>query len=187
MRECPYCRAPMNEHAVVCPSCGKKPMAQQAIVCPHCGSQSDTDDYFCGKCGAVLISRKTDELLPWSGDLATTADQTGTQRPGPYLVLTIDNTILPLPLKGEVVIGREDPVSEAYPEINLESFGAEKYGVSRLHARLILEKDEAFIEDLGSLNATFVNKRLVKPHSRQELHHGDEIQLAGLTLVFHVD
>ena len=185
MRECPYCKTQMDELATVCPSCGRKPAAQQAAVCPHCGSPNDSDDYFCGQCGAVLISRKSDEVLPWSAEVAIAASHPDAPSAGPYLVLTLDDTVLPLPPTGEVVIGREDPVSDSYPEINLESFGAEKYGVSRLHARLILEQNEVFIEDLGSLNATFVNKRLVKPHSRQPVRHGDEIQLAGLTLVFH--
>ena len=184
MRECPYCNAQMNDSAVVCPGCGEKVATGQALICPHCGSRNAPEDYFCGKCGAVLIARKTDELLPWSHDVAIAAGVAAASSGGPYLILTTDNTLLPLPATGEVVIGREDPVSQAYPEIDLASYDAERLGVSRLHARLILAENEAFIEDLGSLNATFVNKRLVKPHSRHELHSGDEIQLAGLTLVF---
>jgi len=185
MSDCPYCRMQVDDQATTCPNCGKQLSNRQNIVCPHCGSQNEADDYFCGNCGAVLISRKTDERLPWSDEVASTAHTSDTKGEGPHLVVLGDGAVLSLPREGEVNIGREDPVTGAYPEVNLEPFNAEQYGVSRLHARLVLEKGQVFIEDLGSLNATFVNKRLVKPHSRREIYDGDEIQLAGLSLTFH--
>ena len=185
MRDCPYCKMQVDERATTCPNCRKQLTDRQNIVCPHCGDQNEADDYFCGKCGAVLISRKTDERLPWSNETISAAGTSDAEDEGPYLAVTVDGTVFPLPREGEVNIGREDPVTGVYPEINLESFGAEEYGVSRLHARLVLEKGQVFIEDLGSLNATFVNKRLVKPYSRREIYDGDEIQLAGLSLTFH--
>jgi len=186
MRDCPYCNASIDEQATKCPHCGKQLNTRQDILCPHCGSRNEADDYFCGKCGAVLISHQTDERLPWSDETAAAIKTfNNEEKEGPFLIVVADGTILPLPQEGQVAIGREDPVTGAYPEINLEPFDAERYGVSRLHARLILTKGQAFIEDLGSLNATFVNKRLVKSHTRQELYDGDEIQLAGLSLTFH--
>jgi predicted RNA-binding Zn-ribbon protein involved in translation (DUF1610 family) len=178
----------VDEQETTCPNCRKQLPSRENIVCPHCGDENEADDYFCGNCGAVLISRKTDERLPWSSETAAaaaTVDSSDAKDESPYLAVTVDGTVFPLPREGEVNIGREDPVTGVYPEINLESFDAEEYGVSRLHARLVLEKGQVFIEDLGSLNATFVNKRLVESHSRQELYDGDEIQLAGFSLTFH--
>ena len=55
----------------------------------------------------------------------------------------------------ENVIGRPD--STYTPEIDLTNLGAENSGVSRRHARLVIEDRRLFISDLGSLNGTSVN------------------------------
>lgn len=46
--------------------------------------------------------------------------------------------------------------------------------VSRQHARLELENDHLYIEDLGSSNGTVVNGRMIS--GRQELRHDDELR-----------
>lgn len=56
-------------------------------------------------------------------------------------------------------------------------------GVSRLHARILREGNQYFIEDLQSSNGTALNgDRLAQ---RQPLCEGDRIQLADVVLVFH--
>ena len=47
--------------------------------------------------------------------------------------------------------------------------------VSRQHARLAIENDQLFVEDLGSSNGTMVNGKPV--HTRQALYHEDELRL----------
>ena len=54
--------------------------------------------------------------------------------------------------------------------------------VSRQHARLELENDHLYIEDLGSSNGTMVNGKLIS--ERQELHHNDELRFHNI--VFRV-
>ncbi len=50
-------------------------------------------------------------------------------------------------------------------------------GVSRAHARVVIEGDQAFIEDMSSRNGTFLGtERLTE---RRELNDGDKISLAG--------
>jgi hypothetical protein len=57
-------------------------------------------------------------------------------------------------------------------------------GVSRLHAKISIQNDEATIEDLGSKNGTSVrNERLTSP---QRIEDGDSIQIGVLTLIFRV-
>jgi len=70
------------------------------------------------------------------------------------------------PLEGvELVIGREPGV-----EIQIDS-----PGVSRRHARLSLQSDQYYLQDLGSSNGTFLNgERLQQSRS---LKHGDQIKL----------
>jgi pSer/pThr/pTyr-binding forkhead associated (FHA) protein len=83
-----------------------------------------------------------------------------------------------------LLIGREDPVSGIYPEVDLTPHGGEEGGVSRRHARIIRENDEYYIEDLDSTNFTFVNKQKVAPKTRQRIVDGDEIRAGRVALVF---
>ena len=53
-------------------------------------------------------------------------------------------------------------------------------GVSRKHARVIVENNAVRIEDLGSANGTLVNGQLVQTVG---LHDGDKIQLGSTTIL----
>ena len=47
--------------------------------------------------------------------------------------------------------------------------------VSRHHAKLVRAGGQLMLEDLGSLNGTYVNRVLID--GRAQLRHGDEIQI----------
>jgi pSer/pThr/pTyr-binding forkhead associated (FHA) protein len=102
---------------------------------------------------------------------------------GPRLVVAASGAEIPLPPVAEILIGREDPVSGIFPEVELTPHGGEEGGVSRRHARLIVEGGNYFIEDLDSTNFTFVNKQKVTPKVRQPLKNGDEIRCGRVTLI----
>lgn len=70
--------------------------------------------------------------------------------------------------KSEIIIGREDNVDITIPAS----------AVSRRHARLILEGDQYFIEDLGSSNGTFINGQSLT--KRRPLNSGDRIRLGQI-------
>ena len=53
--------------------------------------------------------------------------------------------------------------------------------VSRKHAVLIRRGDEFFIEDLGSLNGTYVNRKRIES---ARLESGDEVQVGKYRLTF---
>lgn len=75
---------------------------------------------------------------------------------------------------GDNLIGRWDPDSGAFPEVDLEADDPEAR-ISRKHA-LIRVSDKVTIEDIGSLNGTFVNRGpRLEPGSPVELKDGDEI------------
>lgn len=75
-----------------------------------------------------------------------------------------------VPLRGPVVIGR----SPGADIVIGDDF------VSGRHARVVLEGDEAVIEDLGSTNGTLLNgQRLSRP---QALRPGDLIDIGGVRL-----
>jgi diguanylate cyclase (GGDEF)-like protein len=52
--------------------------------------------------------------------------------------------------------------------------------ISRRHARLLIEGDAVFVEDLGSTNGTFVNG---EPIDRRVLADGDKIQIGTTTIL----
>src|SRR5262245_12412429 len=75
---------------------------------------------------------------------------------------------------GDNLVGRWDPDSGAFPEVDLETDDPEAR-ISRKHA-LIRLSDKITIEDIGSLTGTFVNRgRRLEPGSPAELKDGDEV------------
>jgi hypothetical protein len=75
---------------------------------------------------------------------------------------------------GDNLLGRWDPDSGAFPEVDLETDDPEAR-ISRKHA-LIRVSDKVVIEDIGSLNGTFVNRGpRLEPGSPVTLKDGDEI------------
>jgi pSer/pThr/pTyr-binding forkhead associated (FHA) protein len=87
-----------------------------------------------------------------------------------------------LPLIKEVTIGRLDPASNSFPEVDLASHGGLRKGISRWHAKIIRRGKEVLIEDLASTNGTFLNRERLTPCFPQVLKSGDELQLGRLTL-----
>jgi len=75
---------------------------------------------------------------------------------------------------GDNLVGRWDPDSGSFPEVDMEHDDPEAR-ISRKHA-LIRLSEKLTIEDIGSLNGTFVNRgRRLEPGSPAELKDGDEI------------
>ena len=74
-----------------------------------------------------------------------------------------------------VEIGRWDPDGGAFPEIDLTQDDPEAK-ISRKHARIFVENGQYLLEDVGSLNGTYVNRgpRLM-PGSPQGIKDGDEV------------
>ncbi|MDE6639633.1 MAG: FHA domain-containing protein [Acetatifactor sp.] len=60
----------------------------------------------------------------------------------------------------------------------------EDMSVSRLHARIVKEKEKYYIEDLNSTNGTFKNGLRLQPYERRELEQEDEIKTGRVIMVF---
>ncbi len=56
--------------------------------------------------------------------------------------------------------------------------------VSRLHARIIREGKEYYLEDLNSTNGTFKNGLRLQPYEKRKLEAGDEIKCGRVVLFF---
>ena len=100
----------------------------------------------------------------------------------PRLIIRDKNITLTLPPKNEIIIGRTFSTSLA--DVNLEPHDASKFGVSRRHARIMRQGDRWLIEDLNSLNGTFVNGKSVRAGRPVELKEGDLIRLSYMNLTF---
>jgi hypothetical protein len=89
------------------------------------------------------------------------------------LCLVFENRQVVL-LEGANVIGRD-------PDAAIR---CDATGVSRHHARILISKGEATVEDLESKNGTYVmGKRIASAR----LSDGDEIRLGVVSLIFRVD
>jgi len=98
------------------------------------------------------------------------------------------NSTITLPQKEtELILGRVDPFQGIFPEIDLTPYGGERGGVSRQHARLSIRKGQVLLEDLNSINYTFVNKVRLLPGETRQLQHNDVIRLGGFELIYLSD
>jgi hypothetical protein len=76
---------------------------------------------------------------------------------------------------GNNLVGRWDPETGAFPEVDLDQDDPEAK-ISRKHALIRFESDKITVEDIGSLNGTYVNRQpRLMPGNPVELKSGDEI------------
>lgn len=140
------------------------------MQCTECQHENIPGSLFCDECGAAL-----EQAAGVTAAMASPAGQ---------MVLRANGQAIPLPEKPEVILGREDPVSGVFPDVDLTALGGEEKGVSRRHARIIRETSGYRIEDLGSTNTTAINRRRLKPREAVALTAGDEIRLGKMALTF---
>ncbi len=132
-------------------------------VCPTCRSNNLLGESYCDSCGSPIP-------------------------PTPYLI-ALDTG---LRLKAfdanpeEAVLGRFDPMSGLAPDVNLEPFAGNQGGLSRRHTRLFVRDNQFWVEDLHSVNFTYLNNQKVEPEQPQRLKDGDVLRLGNLTVVFRV-
>jgi len=100
------------------------------------------------------------------------------------LIVEADNQEFDLSGKDNILIGREDAVSNIYPDVDLTEHGGEDGGVSRLHARIFVENGVYMLEDENSTNFTFLNRQRLAPKTPAELHDNDEVRLGRVLLRF---
>ncbi len=138
------------------------------VFCGFCGKQIANDDKFCPHCGKP--------------------QPIGTSAPMPAvakLVLVSPNSQAMFLLEKETnLIGRNDPHTGVYPEIDLTSFDPETK-VSRRHARVYRQNGQYLVEDLSSVNGTSVNNgERLNPKQPFPLNAGDELKLGETVLKF---
>jgi len=148
------------------------------VYCPECGFQNPEAANYCSKCGALLVKDEggsettqtytPDEIADEDGPLEEIAAEgpalvvrSGGGRAGEYFSPQGDRT----------TIGRS-PDNDIF---------LDDVTVSRKHAVLVQSGGELKIEDLGSLNGTFVNRRRIES---SVLEDDDEVQIGKYRMTF---
>lgn len=153
------------------------PAGSQA--CPSCGAINPAGEAFCSNCGSMLgapapAATSAPAAAPAAPATALTA----------RLIVEADNQEFDLSGKDNIVIGREDAVSNIYPDVDLTPHGGEEGGVSRLHARIFYDNGQYMLEDENSTNFTFLNRQKLPGKTPTPLHDNDEIRLGRVLLRF---
>jgi hypothetical protein len=100
------------------------------------------------------------------------------------LVVISTGAELPLPDQEEITVGREDPSSGIFPDVDLTPYGGEEGGVSRRHARILFIEDEYYVEDLQSTNYTKVDGQRLPAHIRERVEDGARIDFGRVAVIF---
>lgn len=88
---------------------------------------------------------------------------------------------------GNNLVGRWDPETGAFPEVDLDADDPEAK-VSRKHALIRIDSGKITIEDIGSLNGTYVNRQpRLQPGTPLDLKDGDEIIIGKTFLKLSVN
>ena len=90
--------------------------------------------------------------------------------------------------KDENLLGRRDPMSNIFPEVDLSKYDPQTK-ISRRLARIWREGNNFLVEDLGSSNGTVLSRSpsesfRLAPNQPQVLTTGDRLRLGDATLHF---
>lgn len=145
------------------------------VKCPQCGFVNTGSVERCQKCGASL----KDETVAFSPAAEEKISEKIQLKVKPLkrslIVLFPEAPTETIELQqGTYTIGRSEESDLFLNDLT----------VSRQHAVLAVEKDGVFIEDLGSLNGTFINGKLID--KRATLNDGDVIQIGRFKLLYRV-
>jgi len=148
------------------------------IYCQEGGFQNPEAANYCARCGALLVKDEggTEATQTFTADdaddtPAEALENLGVQ--GPALVVRSGGGRAGemFPLDGETTVGRSPDCGIFLDDVT----------VSRKHAVLRERDGNFFIEDQGSLNGTFVNRKRVES---AQLEDGDELQVGKYRLTY---
>lgn len=148
--------------------------------CPECGFANADGANYCQRCGAFLASS---EAPPGATTATYRVGETGEIEElqleevvarGATLVIRAGGGRAgeTFPLQGDrLTVGRRPDCDIFLDDVT----------VSRDHAVIVARGDEHYLDDLGSLNGTYVNRRRIESH---RLSDGDELQIGKYKLAF---
>ena len=151
-----------------------------AIHCPECGFTNAEGANYCQKCGAYIGEHRGNEpqtatyRIGETGELVPVDVDAVVAHEGAVLVIRAGGGRVgeSFPLSGDrMTIGRR-PDSDVF---------LDDVTVSRDHALLVRRGADFYLDDLGSLNGTYVNRQRIDSH---KLEDGDELQVGKYKLTY---
>jgi pSer/pThr/pTyr-binding forkhead associated (FHA) protein len=146
------------------------------VYCPECGFANAEAARYCTRCGALIRAQDTaGETQAMSQEEIAEASGIGLEGlEAPALVVRSGGRAGESfhPAKTETTIGRSPDCDVFLDDVT----------VSRKHAVLVRDEIGGFqIEDQGSLNGTFLNRKRI---DSAKLENGDELQIGKYRLTF---
>lgn len=165
--ECLYCEADLTRVKITDEETEKMNEVNSVVQQPsvtmirlcECGAKNPPNARKCSSCGEEI------------SDITPTPDEQGSVVETTFVLSSTDGQYAYKMTSDEVVIGRENIMSE---------YLSSKSYVSRAHAKLILENNELYIENLSGTNFTYINNK--KTTAKEKLSDGDEIGLGGTNI-----
>ncbi|MBV9242672.1 MAG: protein kinase [Acidobacteria bacterium] len=161
-------------------------LANQTVFCGFCGQRIIATDLFCAFCGSK-------QPIAQQGVHAEIYRPLVSGQMGRTAKLVIEGTSeLDAPVfaleKTDNLVGRRDPMSNIFPEIDLSRYDPQTK-ISRRHARIWREGEMFLVEDLGSSNGTTLvpaheDTVRLQPHHPYALGNGDRLRMGDTTLHF---
>lgn len=159
------------------------------VSCPNCGKTNQRHEVFCYACGQLLeplqSAHSTQHFA--DADLSTVGKEFFGE--DSVLAIRVRGSIEAVELRPqhithEIIIGRSTPGSPIVPDVDLLDKQGADYGVSRMHANIIYDAEQAvlLISDLGSANGTFINGEKLVAKEVRVLRHGDELRLGKMVV-----
>ncbi|MFT4048397.1 MAG: FHA domain-containing protein [Solirubrobacterales bacterium] len=150
-----------------------------ALHCPECGFVNPAGANYCQKCGAYLAEESAPGAVTAQYDLGETTEGEAVNpnaenaAEGPTLVIrTGGRAGDSFTLDGDrFTVGRDTDSDVFLDDVT----------VSRNHAVIVRRADGLFIDDLGSLNGSYVNRRRIESH---KLTDADELQIGKFKLTY---
>lgn len=135
------------------------------------------------KLKAVLDDDRRKTKVQQNTELHTTTKATRPVAEGfdvstpPHIVDVATGTKFFLSKGDETTIGRADPVTGILPDIDLTPVDTNR-SVSRRHAKIIRSESEySLMEEVGTVNGTFVNDQRIPTGTPVTIHDGDSITI----------
>jgi FHA domain-containing protein/zinc ribbon protein len=149
------------------------------VYCPECGFQNLESANYCSRCGALLVTEAEadDSTMTFSAEEIEEDGGVGLEElgvEGPTLVVRSGGgrTGEQFPLeRTQTTIGRTPDCDIFLDDVT----------VSRRHAIVAKGAGTFTLEDLGSLNGTFLNRHRIE---QADLENGDEVQIGKYRLIF---
>jgi pSer/pThr/pTyr-binding forkhead associated (FHA) protein len=151
-----------------------------ALHCTECGFSNDEGANYCQRCGAFLAqadpppgTTTASYKVGETGEIEEVVLEDVVARGAALVIRTGGGRSgESFPLEGErLTVGRR-PDSDIF---------LDDVTVSRDHALLVRRGSDYYLDDCGSLNGTYVNRRRIESH---RLSDGDELQIGKYKLAF---